>query len=155
MHVREGYISHFARLLVCLSVMLWFWISLTINHWFRYKLTQNYDLRPFIVLLFLMSGWLMFLRKHEAVSSARVLALVGNASYCHIITWANFILVFALYAEYLTECWNRIITWCNWWVPLASLSMHTYTIHAWLGIASQIKYFIWSKKLFSGMYVAM
>ncbi len=34
-HARGGYSS----CLVCLSVMLWFWILLAINRWFRYELT--------------------------------------------------------------------------------------------------------------------
>ncbi len=46
-HAREGYSSR----PVCLSVTLWFWRLLTINRWFRYELTQNEDLGPFIVLL--------------------------------------------------------------------------------------------------------
>ncbi len=64
MHAREGYSSR----PVCLSVTLWFWRLLTINSWFRYELTQDEDLRPFIVLLFFISGY--SLRKSEAFNSA-------------------------------------------------------------------------------------
>ncbi len=50
-HAREGYSSGPVCLSVCL-VTLWFWRLLTINCWFRYELTHNEDLGPFVVLLF-------------------------------------------------------------------------------------------------------
>ena len=55
-HEQEGYSSRPVCLSVCLSVTLWFWRILTINSWFRYEITQDEDLRPFIVLLFFYFG---------------------------------------------------------------------------------------------------
>ncbi len=55
-HAQEGYSSSPVCVSICTSVTLWFWRLLTINHWFRDQFTQNKDLEPFIVLLFLISG---------------------------------------------------------------------------------------------------
>ncbi len=58
-HIHEGVIV--VVLSVCLSVCLcdlWFWLLLTINHWFRYELTQNNDLRPLDhVAILLLCAW--------------------------------------------------------------------------------------------------
>ncbi len=59
-HARESYSSHPVCLSVCRALI---WRLLTINCWFRYELTQEEDLGPFIVLLFFNFGLYWYLTK--------------------------------------------------------------------------------------------